>query len=321
MDKPNLNQEKNNQKQLEAKVENYVSTEGITTKQLEIGLWYVEHKRLLRQALYGFLILLAAVSWTYTIYGFAYYLARGMSEDELLAKQLAQTQAAGHDYVLQVAAKDLAVGPVAVIKSADKKYDLFALVKNDNQKWWAEFNYYFVFYGGQTKTLPGYILPAGEKYFQVLAQESANTLTDARLIMENIAWHRVDQHQIPDWGAYYQKRLKIETADIKYVPAAASQLSERINLNQLSFNAINQTAYNYWEVGFTIIFYGGGNIASINHYILNDFMSGQKRFVEISWPGDTSRVDKVEIIPEINIMKDDIYIPYEGGTGQSSGVD
>jgi hypothetical protein len=45
-------------------------------------------------------------------------------------------------------------------------------------------------------------------------------------------------------------------------------------------------------------------------------MSGQKKSVEISWPGDLGWVDSVEIIPEINIMKDDIYIPYQGGVGQ-----
>ena len=66
--------EKDRGNKLEAATRNYTGPEGITTKQLEAGLWYVEHKQLLRRILYGFLILTAAVSWTYTIYGFAYYL-------------------------------------------------------------------------------------------------------------------------------------------------------------------------------------------------------------------------------------------------------
>jgi hypothetical protein len=45
-------------------------------------------------------------------------------------------------------------------------------------------------------------------------------------------------------------------------------------------------------------------------------MSGQERQIAISWPGNVSRVSRTEIIPEINIMKDDIYIKYEGGVGE-----
>jgi len=45
-------------------------------------------------------------------------------------------------------------------------------------------------------------------------------------------------------------------------------------------------------------------------------MSGENRPVQLSWPGNISRIDRVEIIPEINIMDDNIYIKYEGGIGE-----
>jgi len=314
MANPNFNQEK----EIEKKVENYVGPEGITTKQLEYGLWYVEHRRLLRNTLYGFLILVAAVSWTYTIYGFAYYLARGMNEDEILAKQLVQTSAVGHEYVEQVAVKDLTIGPAQIIASSGK-YDLFAPIKNDNQKWWAEFDYYFTAAGKQTEPTAGYILPGETKYPAALAQDFSYQAADGRLMIANVQWHRINQHAIPNWNDYYQAHLNIATADTKFIPAGTSGLSEKLNLNQLNFTAINHTVYNYWETGFTILLYSSGQIIGINHYTLSDFMSGQKEPVELSWPGNLNGVDRVEIIPEINIMKDDIYIQYEGGVGQPSG--
>ncbi len=55
---------------LEKRVEQYTNVEGLSTKQLTTGLWYVEHKKLLQWILNGFLIALAAISWTYTKYGF-----------------------------------------------------------------------------------------------------------------------------------------------------------------------------------------------------------------------------------------------------------
>ena len=314
MSNPNFIKEKEIQK----KVENYVSPEGLATKQLEYGLWYVEHKRQLRLALYGFLIFVGAVSWAYTIYGFAYYLARGMNEDEILAKQLVQASSIGHDYVEQVAAKDLIIGQVQVLGSSGK-YDLFAPVKNDNQKWWVEFTYYFTASGKQTEKTDGYILPGETKYFAALAKDFSYEPSDSRLTIENISWHRINQHEFPDWNDYYQKHLMISSTDIKFTPANLSLLSGKLGLNQLSFKVTNQSAYNYWEVGFTILLYNIDRITGINHYVLTDFMSGQTKQIELSWPGNLSQVDRVEITPEINIMKDDIYIPYEGGVGQPSG--
>ena len=314
MANPNFNQEKEIQK----KVENYVGPEGIATKQLEYGLWYVEHKRQLGLALYGFLILVGAISWTYTIYGFAYYLASGMNQDKILANQLVQTSAIGHEYVAQIAAKDLIIGSVQVLGSSGK-YDLLAPIKNDNQKWWVEFTYYFTASGKQTEKTDGFILPGETKYFAALAEDFSYEPTDGILIIENINWHRVNQHEFPDWNDYYQKHLMISSTDIKFTPANTSLLSGKLGLNQLSFKAANQSAYNYWEVGFTILFYNADQIAGIDHYFLTDFMSGQIRQIELSWPGKLNRVDRVEIIPEINIMKDNIYIQYQGGIGQPSG--
>lgn len=312
MANPNFNQDK----EIEKNLKNYVSTEGITTKQLEIGLWYVEHKRQLKMVLIGFLILISAVSWAYTVYGFAYYIARGMNEDEILTRQLVQVNGADHDYIVRISAKDLVIGAVEVIRSSDKKYDLYTKLKNDNPKWWAEFDYYFTAAGRQTEKIKGYILPEEIKYPAALAEEFPYYPEDGRLVIENISWHRINQHKIADWEAYRASHLNITSADVKFVPAYLSPLSEKLGLNQLSFYAVNQTAYNYWSVGFVILLYAGDQITAINHYILSDFMSGQKRLVELSWPGDLGRADRVEVIPEINIMKDDIYIKYEGGTGQ-----
>ncbi|MBU0722161.1 hypothetical protein KKA93_01735 [Patescibacteria group bacterium] len=316
MNNSKFNQDKIKEKEIERKMEHYVSPEGITTKQLEIGLWYIEHKRQLRIVLIGFLILISAISWVYTIYGFGYYIARGMSEDDILTKQMAQVNGANHDYVVQVGAKDLIIGSVEAIRLYDKKYDLYAKLKNDNPKWWAEFDYYFTAAGRQTQVTKGYILPEEIKYPAALAEEFAYSPEDCLLVIENISWHRINQHKIADWDVYRTSHLNLASEDIKFIPANVSLLSEKLGLNQLSFNAINRTAYNYWNVGFVILLYSSDQITAINHYVLNDFMSGQKRFVEISWPGDLGRVDSVEIIPEINIMKDNIYIKYDGGVGQ-----
>jgi len=308
--------DKSNESNLEAKVEQYEDIEGISTKKLNFGLWYVEHRRQLRLFLIVFLIIIAAVSWTYTIYGFAYYITRGMTEDELLIRAVIQTNAIGHDYIQQISAQDLKYYPVKILRSTDGKYDLIAEIQNPNQKWWAEFDYYFLVGGKEYGHDTGFILPGEVKYLMALAQEFRGKPTVAKLVIKDISWSRINQHKITNWPDFRDSHLNIVVEDIKFTPASQSNLSEKVSLNQLQFSAINKTAYNYWDVGFIILLYSGPNIVNVNKYSISDFMSGEKRQIQASWSGKIGRVDSVEVIPEINIMDDDIYIKYEGGIGE-----
>src|SRR3989338_5402788 len=230
----NLSQDKTRAKDIETKLKNYTGPEGISTKELEVGLWYVEHKELLRKIIYGFLIVMAAVSWAYSIYGFAYYLARGMSEDDALTKELVETNNAGHDYILQISAKKLVLAPIEIFRSGSSQYDFYVPLRNDNERWWAEFDYYFITDDFKTQKAASYILPLETKNLLALGQDFTSQPAVAQLIMENIRWHRLDQHKIPNWNAYYQSHLNIETSDIKFTPASLSPLSDKLDLNQLS---------------------------------------------------------------------------------------
>jgi len=301
---------------LEKRVEQYTDVEGLSTKKLTLGLWFVEHRQHLRWVLIGFLIIIATISWVYTIGGFTYYLARGMTEDEVLVRQLVQQGNIEHSYLARIAAQDLSYSPVQVFGANNNRYDFLVKVRNVNQKWWAEFNYYFLIGEKQTEKFQGFIFPQENKYFIALNQSLLTAPTYVEFITKDFEWHRIDQHRISNWQDFYTSHLNIENKEIKYIPASASELSEKIGLNQLSFTTINKTAYNYWEVNYIILIYSGGGITGINRYIINDFMSGQNRQVELSWPGNLGRVDKVELIPEINIMDNDVYIKYEGGIGE-----
>src|SRR5665811_726411 len=111
------------------------------------------------------------------------------------------------------------------------RYDLYTSLENDNYKWWAEFEYYFSAAGRQTDKVKGYIFPREIKYLAVLAEDFSNYPADSQLIIENISWHRINQHLIPDWEEFKSNHFNIENTDIKFVSAEASPLSERLDLN------------------------------------------------------------------------------------------
>lgn len=290
--------------------------EGITEKKLNIGLWYVEHRRKMRAVFISFLVLIAAASWVYTIYGYAYYLARGMDEDEFLARQIVQTDVASHEYIETVSPQDLSYSPAGVLKANGKKYDFFAQIDNPNERHWAAFDYYFLVGGRETGRVRGFIFPKESKYLMALAEEFSAKPTSAQFKVENISWRRLDSHIIPDWEEYRLKRLNIAVSDVQFLPGSASGLAEKIDLNHLKFGVANNTAYNYWEVGFLILLQTGANVVGVNRYALSEFMSGEKREVTIAWLASLPQISKVSVVPEVNIMDEGAYIRYEGGTGR-----
>lgn len=304
------------EKSKEIDIDKYTDIEGLSTKKLNFGLWIIEHRERLRTALIIFLVVVSAISWAYTIYGFAYYFARGMNEDEILIQELIQVNTIGHDYILKLSARDLVYFPVNILKASKDKYDLLVVLKNPNLKHMSVFEYCFLDKNETIDCAENFIFPGETKNLLSLAQEFTYKPTNIKFILKNIRWKRINLHKFPDWEKFKNDHLNISIVDIKFKPAKSSGLSEKLNLNSLEFTATNNTAYNYWEVPLIILLHNNNLVVGVNKYTLSEFMSGEKREIQMSWLGNISRVNNIKIIPEINIMLDDIYIKYEGGIGE-----
>jgi hypothetical protein len=290
----------------------YKDLSGVTIKKLDWGLWYIEHRRMLKKIFYGFLILAGATSWSYTIYGFAHYLFRGMAEDEIMARDIAEKGFISRDAVLKASPRNLVFDFAKALKADGKKYDLFVQVKNPSENHGALFEYYFSANNEETPREQGFILPNETKYLLALGKEFNLSPANIQFRIGNISWKRIDKHQIPDWAKYRDEHLDISISDAKFIPAKASGLSEKISLNQAEFNAKNNSPFNYWNVDFVVIFFGGANVVGVSKYNLEEFMSGQEKKVSLTWPGAINYVSKIEIMPEVNLLRDDIYIRFEG---------
>ncbi|MEK7203359.1 MAG: hypothetical protein AAB653_03520 [Patescibacteria group bacterium] len=307
-----INKEKAAKDNIDQQIKKFQDLEGLSVNKLNFGLWYVEHIKKLRLIMIIFLIVISITSWAFTIYGFAYYIARGMNEDEIMVRQLVEINTIGHDYLARLFVNNLIMYPAQILPSTNKKYDLLAQIKNNNPKSWGKFNYYFLVNNQKTKQQSDFILPGESKYLFALAQDFSYQPAGVQLVIENLNWQKINQHQIADWQDYYNSHYNIINTDIKFIPASRSELSQKLGLNQLSYNSYNKTPYNYWQVDYSILLFSNNTIINVNRYTLMYFMSGQTRLIQLSWPGNIGRVDEVKIIPDINIMDKNIYIKYEG---------
>ena len=288
-------------------LERYKDPLGLTPKKMNFGLWYVSNRKKFRKALIIFLVLVSVVTWFITIYTFTRYIVVGIQEDEELSREIAETLSVDHEYILQIAPENLRISKVITLRHLDK-YDFVAKIENSNNNYWVNLNYVFVLDGKETKESNSFILPGELKYFTHLANNFNPQKVEIKI--KNISWFKVDKHEIPDWKAFYDEHLNMQFSDIKFTKSKDTGLSEKINLSTLDFSVLNNSPYNYWQVLLTIVLYRQNSIVSINKYTLDEFVSGQVRDVKISIPGVSNDITKTEIIPEVDITRDDIYMKY-----------
>jgi hypothetical protein len=284
---------------------------GISKNKLNFGLWYVENRNNFRGIITVFLILFSSVTLIYGLYGFIYYYGWGVKQDQAMVLNAIQAGTSIHDYVLGVSAKPLQYSATKIFKSGDAKYDFLSEVTNLNDQYYASFDYYFLVSGVKTKTDTGFILPGEKKYLTLLALDYPSRPDSAEIYFENLKWQRIDAHQIPNWKQYQDDRLNINISNTKFSSASASGLSEKLNLSSVSFDIYNETAFSYWNADFIIALNGSyQDIIGVTKYSVSQFLAGQKRHIEFTWPNQFGSFSNLEITPMINIMDSNNYIRY-----------
>lgn len=281
--------------------------EGVSLKKLSIGLWWLKNRKNLRNLVIALLILISVGAWGYTLYGFGNYLFFGLAEDDKLARELVQTKGVGNAFLQARAPQGLAISPAGILEN-DGRYDLYALIKNNNPRHLGTFDYCFTSAGQDLFCAKDFILPGDKKYLLALGKELAARPAGTALIIKSITWDRIDPHQIGDWDLFRKERLKIEVKNTAFTPAAATELSEKVSLNTLSFSVANGSAYSYWEAPFNIVLSSGGRVVGVNRYTVKDFVSYDDRSIRITWVGDLSGVNDINITPDINIMDAKVYM-------------
>ena len=206
---------------------------------------------------------------------------------------------------------ELRVGPVSLLSGQDK-FDLAVDLENPNDKFSAVFDYCFS--AGEADIACGrsFILPGERKYVLALAQ-TVSISQPVSFRLENLAWTRLSAKLAPDWGEFKAERLNIAIINPVFSSGSRSGLSDQVSFNSLRFSAKNQGAYGYYQADFNILLYAGDQLVGANRYTIQNLKSGEERSASLSWPGNLGSVSRVEIVPDINILDDSVYLKYQAG--------
>jgi hypothetical protein len=301
---------------LAQKVSKFRDLEGVTTANLNLGLWWVENREKIKKIIILILLVISVITWALFIVTFGYYILFGSRQDDLMIQQLSQGPSINHDLVMAMAAQDLSFVNVQSFKVADGRYDFMVQTTNPNRSFYAQFDYYFFVDGKATELRHGFILPSETKYFFTLGQALASPPDDIQFHITNLAWRKIDSRVFPDWENFSKERLNIAADDAQFIPARSTVLSEKVDLNELRFILHNNTIYNYWQVNLKIILSNSGNIIGVSEYSVANLITGENRDISMTIPGSVGHVDNIDIVPELDVTKKDIYLNYDEGAAK-----
>lgn len=288
----------------QTRLESYEDLSGITIKKLNFGLWWVMNVKFFKRTLFWFVVVLGVAGWLYTFVSFGYYLTIGTNKDEQMLRSMVNVRVNKQNITTPT---DIRAGEVEVFASPDNRYDFLVAIKNANPEYYAEFDYSFVVNGTSTAVQSGFILPAEEKNLLSLGVFWPENVNTAYLSLTNINWHRIDRHQIPDWAAFKVQHLSFNISEPQFSPAESSGLSEKINVSEIDFSFANNSPYNYYHLPLNILLYSYDRIVGAYQTSLENVGSGEVRKVRLNYPGTVDKVDRVGVVPDLNIMRPDIY--------------
>lgn len=286
----------------------------ISDSQLRWGLWYVKHYRKLRIGLIIILLAVGGLSFIYGFYGIADYYFRGRLEDDAVLKNLSYSLI-NLEEVRKSAPLPLIFDlPLSFPASEEGNYDLALAASNPNERHWAEAEISFWAAGEEAGRGDIFLLPGEEKYLLLFNKKISGGTADLTVKINEVNWHHLDKHLIPDWPAFAAAHLdQVGYRDINFYSARLNDSGTDLDFNHLSFTVTNLTPFSYRAAEWQIIFHGGSGLVGVNNYLTDELISGQEKTIKLKWPGIMETVEEVEIIPSINIMDPAAYIKPASG--------
>ncbi len=279
----------------------------LTPDEFELASFWVRNRWLLRRLGYGSLIGCAALLWGYASWGLVDAYAVSYPRESRLTREMAVNQQllAGLEADRP---QNVNLSDVTVFSTTAGRYNLAVEVTNQDEQWWAEFNYRFNLSGEQTPLRSGYVLP---KSVQVLTEFGYQPKTrggaSASLVIENVRWHRVDPSLV---GVNYQefadKRLKLTFQELTY---DTSLVIGNKAVGQTSFILVNGSAYGYWSVDLIVRIYRGSSPVGITKLTVTNVSPGERRPIKLTWFETLPNVTRTEIIPQVNLLDRNVYLP------------
>jgi len=281
------------------------SSNQVSDLNLKISYWYVTHKSQLKKLLVIFLILLNVALFGYSIFRATMILFVQERDYRQLIASLPVDLIDNEYFHQKNKPASLQLLGFSAIRGVENTYDFVAGIGNPNKKWMAQLVVAQLVSGSEVieqKEL--FLYPQEEKYVVFFKQKDIDP-GSAVIKISEVHWRRV-----LDFPALAEPKLNFEISEVNFQPATKLGLTGNLPISNLSFKIQNKTAYSYWQVGLVMVLLTSqGTVGGANYFVLDRFLSGETRTVEMRWYEPLPPITDVKIIPEVDIFNAAAYMP------------
>lgn len=269
--------------------------DNLSEKELKFGYWFTTHRVKIYQGLIIALVVFDVLLGGYNLFRWGEYATVGFWADQRLRQEIARPLI--NYAVLQ---EHFRAQPLAVSANyyfpGSVKADALAMVKNPNVDFLVLFDYRFLNGNSPTPWRRGFLLPGEEKPIVEFGIENGALASNAVLDLQNLSWQRISSHKVKDLPVFITERLNFKTED-----AGASG-------GVLSFNITNQSNFNYYEPRFLILLDSSGRLSGVEQVVFEQFLSSEKKRVELVLLGSHPSITSVSVRSDINIFGAEAFI-------------
>ena len=284
-------------------------TEQIPGWKLKLVYFYTQHKIVIKRGLI-FLLFFIDVLVVFLFGAILVNYQTGIIADQSYLRQMPVSLVNHHVIKDKMKPQELVILDVKSMPGQNNKYDLLAVVKNNNQQWAiTKLDYTFNVNDQDLESRTTFILPKSEKRLMYF---NADKGSHAKLKIININWQRIRDFSLLS----YKDGLKIIRSS--YTPRFSGLL-----FGETLITFFNDTPYNFWEVGLPIVLYDrNSNPIAIDYVVINKVLAQEQRQLSTSWHQPIrSTVSKAEVYPEINLLDESVIMELEAEPGSPSGLE
>lgn len=265
---------------------------GISERELKFGYWWLTHQEIFKKFIKIAVGAIAGIFWLITFYQLAIYII-GLPQDRELPLSIVNTNIDFASFFAKHKLEPLIFSEPQVIYSGNNLYDIVASVSNPNlDRGVKNFEYRFISGDFISATQTAVILPGQKIYLLVLANQSNIRLNNASLEIIKTVWQGLTERR-------NLSQSLVGTSDIE------TDRQSESGRYSITFTATNNSTCNFWQADFEVILWNQQKIVGINKTSIESFISGEQREITISWFEPLPRVDRVEIVPIIDVYHAD----------------
>lgn len=287
---------------------NSATGRGFTEGELQAASWWVRNRITIRRWFRITLIALNVLVWGYVGWGLLDAYAISYPRESRLTLEIASNQQ-NLNRLMQDRPTNVGTSAVKVFATTDDRIDIAVDIENSNQDWWVEFSYKFSVAGEQTPARQGFVLPGELTTLSELGFESSSpNVRVAQLLIDNIRWHRIEPSEVEyDYQKFINKRfgdVTVRNVNFERQVRTGGQTASRTG-----FEVVNNSAYGFWSIDYIIKLKRGNTLVAINKINIRELKPGETRQVDLFWYDTITSVTKTEIMPVVNLLDPNAYLP------------